>query len=240
VTRVTPTDEALAALRVALPGVTIRAVIFDLGGVVMPSPLDAFREYERRNGLSHRFLSEIVVAGGDHGAWSRLERGELSMPDFQTAFEQECADAGGTVSASDLFALVHDGSGPRPAMLAAIARIRDEGLKTAALTNNWVLDDQSLGSGGTQTSVLAEIFDLVVESAVEGLRKPDPRIYELTCDRLGVRPDEAVFLDDLGVNLKSARALGMTTIKVDDADRALAELEGVLGFSLAASEDRAG
>lgn len=208
--------------------------MFDLGGVVMPSPLDAFRAYEAATGLPHRFLSEVVVQSGDEGAWSRLERGELTMAEFADAFEAECSAAGGTVVVDDLFAEVHAGSGPRPEMLTAIARIRAEGLKTAALTNNWRPDDRD-ETVGNRTPVLADVFDVIVESAIEGLRKPDPRIYELTCARLGVAPAEAIFLDDLGVNLKSARALGMTTIKVGDPAAALAELSAVLGFPLGAA-----
>ena len=211
-----------------------RAVVFDLGGVVMPSPLDAFRAYEARVGLPHRFLSEVVVRTGEEGAWSRLERGEVTMAEFSEAFEAECAAAGGAVVVADLFADVHAGSGPRPEMLTAIERIRAAGLKTAALTNNW-RPDESDETVGSRTPALADVFDVIVESAIEGLRKPDPRIYELTCARLGVAPEAAVFLDDLGVNLKSARALGMTTIKVEDPASALAELEAVLGFPLGAA-----
>lgn len=207
-----------------------RAVIFDLGGVVMPSPLDAFRAYERAQGLPHRFLSEVVLAGGSDNAWSRLERGELTIEEFIPTFEAECTAAGSTVVGEELFAAIHDGTGPRPAMVAAIDRIRAAGLKTAALTNNWRADGAT--SGFADGHPLAGRFDAVIESAVEGLRKPDPRIYELACARLTVTPDEAVFLDDLGTNLKPARALGMTTIKVEDPDRALAELADVLGFAL--------
>jgi epoxide hydrolase-like predicted phosphatase len=210
--------------------VAFRAVIFDLGGVVLPSPIDAFREYERRNGLPHRFISEVVVSGGDHGSWSRLERGELSLDEFAAAFETECADAGGTVRASDMMAFLSGGAEPHSTMLTAIGRIRARGLTTAALTNNWTGEDRM--TMAERHPLLAEMFDVIVESAIEGLRKPDPRIYELTCDRLGVEPVDAVFLDDLGVNLKSARALGMTTIKVADPDEALAELEATLGFPL--------
>jgi putative hydrolase of the HAD superfamily len=211
--------------------VTFTAVVFDLGGVVMPSPIDTFRDYEARVGLPHRFISEVILSGDDN-AWSRLERGELTMDGFADEFESECAMAGGTVVVADLFAEIGTGTGPRPEMLAAIRRIRAEGLRTAALTNNWRAHDDAPGVG-EHSPELADVFDLIVESSVEGLRKPDPRIYELTCSRLGVTPDATVFLDDLGTNLKSARALGMTTIKVGDPAVALAELEGVLGFSLA-------
>jgi putative hydrolase of the HAD superfamily len=113
-------------------------------------------------------------------------------------------------------------------MVTAIGAIRRHGLKTAALTNNWA-DDQARTD---RVSPTGDWFDVTVESAVEGLRKPDPRIYALVCERLAVTPPATVFLDDLGANLKPARELGMTTIKVAEPDTALAELEGVLGFEL--------
>jgi putative hydrolase of the HAD superfamily len=207
-----------------------RAVIFDLGGVVLPSPLDTFRTYEARHGLPHRFLSEVVVRGGDEGAWSRFERGELDPSGFATVFEQECAAAGGRVNVAALLAEIAGGAGPRPAMLAALRAIRAHGLRTAALTNNWRADDGA--AIGERHTDLFDAFDVVVESAREGLRKPDPRIYELTCERLAVPLTDAVFLDDLGVNLKTARALGMATIKVADPDVALGELADLLGFAL--------
>jgi putative hydrolase of the HAD superfamily len=119
----------------------------------------------------------------------------------------------------------------RPEMVAAIAAIRAHRLKVGALTNNWAPSSSTADTGPHALGRLGE-FDVVVESAVEGLRKPDPRIYELVCERLDVTPPDAVFLDDLGVNLKPARALGMTTIKVADPAEALAELTTVLGFAL--------
>jgi epoxide hydrolase-like predicted phosphatase len=209
---------------------SFRAVIFDLGGVVMPSPIDVFRAYETRHGLPNRFLSEVVLNGGEDGAWSRFERGELDPAAFATVFGAECQAAGATVSVVDLLAEVSRDSRPRPAMLRATREIRRHGLRTAALTNNWASEDR--GAMGDRHPELAASFDVVVESAREGLRKPDPRIYELTCARLAIAPSAAVFLDDLGANLKPARALGMTTIKVEDPSAALAELESVLGFPL--------
>lgn len=206
-----------------------RAVIFDLGGVVFPSPIDGFREYERAHGLPHRFLSEVVLADPEQGAWGRLERGELSMGEFCAAFEAECAAAGGTVDAAELMGAISSGFAPRPVMVEALRALRRHGLSTAALTNNWADDERESAPKG---DVLDGLFDVVVESAVEGLRKPDVRIYELVCDRLAVSPEEAVFLDDLGVNLKPARAMGMATIKVGDAGAAVAELEALLGLSL--------
>jgi putative hydrolase of the HAD superfamily len=210
--------------------VTYRAVIFDLGGVIFPSPFEVFSAYEREHELPDHFLRGVVAKSADSGAWARLERGETELSEFCAGFEAECAAAGGTVDAATLMTAVGTRFEPRAEMLAAVTLIRDKGLKTAALTNNWteISDDGS----GHEMPALHHLFDVIVESAVEGLRKPDPAIYQLTCMRLGVMPQDAVFLDDLGVNLKPARELGMATIKVADPPSALVELETLLGFSL--------
>lgn len=207
------------------PAMRHRAVIFDLGGVVLGSPLHAIAAYEREAGIPAGFINRVVVATGAGGAWSRLERGELTLDAFFPAFERDCAAAGQTIDARPLMLGVAAVIEPRPAMLEAIRRIRAHGLQAAALTNNWLHED-------ADSEVLRAHFDVFVESAVEGLRKPDPRIFDLACTRLGVTPAEAVFLDDIGTNLKAARSLGMTTIKVVEPEGALAELEGVLGFAL--------
>jgi putative hydrolase of the HAD superfamily len=207
--------------------VTHRAVIFDLGGVVLGSPLHAIAAYERDSGIPHGFVNRVVMETAPTGAWSRLERGELAMDAFFGAFEDDCSAAGETIDARTMFARMAEASRPRPQMLEAIGRIRTGGLKTAALTNNWATDDDLDG-----TRALKPHFDVFVESSVVGLRKPDPRIYHHACGELGIAPGEAVFLDDIGHNLKSARGLGMTTIKVVEPDQALAELESVLGIAL--------
>ncbi len=204
-----------------------RAVIFDLGGVVFPSPFDAFDEYERAEGLPERFIRQVVAASADDGAWARFERSDVDFATFCTTFEAECTAAGGTVDAARLMGSITANFGPRAEMVIAIGRIRAEGLRVGALTNNWAASGER--SNGDQHALP---FDTIVESAVEGIRKPDPAIYSLVCDRLAVTPDECVFLDDLGVNLKPARAMGMTTIKVLDPVGALDELAGHLGFPL--------
>lgn len=210
------------------------AVVFDLGGVVLPSPFAAWAEYERELGLPVGFIRGVVASTGDGGAWARHERGELSFAEFCTEFEAECAAEGGApVSAREVMARLASQPEPRPEVLHAIRRIRAHGLKTAALTNNWSpLDVEPPPGQASDVRGLRALFDVVVESSVEGVRKPDPRIYLLVCERLGVAPGATVFLDDLGVNLKPARDLGMTTIKVDDPEEALAELESVLDLAL--------
>ena len=207
-----------------------RAVIFDLGGVVFPSPFDAFDAYERTVGLPDRFIRTVVANSAETGAWARYERSDVDFAGFCAEFEAECSKAGGIVDAAALMRAISQGLAPRPPMVDAITTIRARGLRVGALTNNWATTDTRAPSEHTELG-----FDIVVESAIEGIRKPDPRIYLLVCERLAVEPDECVFLDDLGVNLKPARALGMTTIKVADASNALTELAGHLGFELQAS-----
>ncbi len=200
-----------------------RAVIFDLGGVVLGSPLRAIADFERDQRIPAGFVNRLVLETGPGGAWSRLERGELALEAVVDAFEQECEAAGQRLSARAMMEQMAEASRPRPAMLEAVRRIRVRGLAAAALTNNW---------GGDGTRELAPHFDVFLESSVLGLRKPDPAIYRHACAELAVDPAEAIFLDDIGRNLKSARALGMTTIKVEEPGEALAELAAVLGFPL--------
>jgi putative hydrolase of the HAD superfamily len=204
-----------------------RAVIFDLGGVVLGSPLRVFLDYETELGLMPGFIGRMIGENGADGAWPRLERGEIDMASFVLAFDAEAAARGARVSTAELMQQIAIGSQPRVAMVAAIRRLRSHGLRTAALTNNWISEDQ-----GQKMDVLRPEFDVFVESAREGLRKPDPRIYALVCERLQVQPSETVFLDDIGSNLKPARAMGMTTIKVDQPEAALLALEHELGFVL--------
>jgi putative hydrolase of the HAD superfamily len=209
--------------------VKYKAVIFDLGGVVFGSPFEHFDAYEQRVGLPTGCVRSVIAHSSEHGAWAALERGELTMAEFCTALDAEALDAGHKIDSREIMAMIGQGIGARPEMLAAIERIREHGLLTAALTNNWPSGDDGESPPGLRSIT---IFDVVVESAVEGMRKPDPRIYELTCERLGVDPTDTVFLDDIGANLKPARAMGITTIKVDDTAQALRELEAVLGFEL--------
>lgn len=201
------------------------AVLFDIGGVVVGSPLWAIQEYEQLEGLPPGRINRHIVDSGPSGAWARLERGELTLEEFFPIFEKECRAAGQNVSARRMMQMIQAATLPRPEMLQAIRRIRSAGLRTAAVTNNWISEEQAFAP-------IAELFDLVVESARLGIRKPDPRIFTYACEQLGVAPSKTVFLDDIGRNLKTARALGMTTIKVDDPHAAIVALEELLGIAL--------
>jgi epoxide hydrolase-like predicted phosphatase len=209
-------------------------VIFDLGGVVLPSPMPAFRSHERRTGLREGFLSEIAISAGDGNLWPRYETSELSPEEFADEFAAACAAAGGAVVVADLmdeiYAMVSE---PRAEMVAAIQAVRGHGFLTGALTNNWMKHGEPTGRRFPDpTERFDHLFDVIVESAVVGLRKPDPRIYTLVCDRLSVAPTEAVFLDDFGRNLVAARELGMETVKVDDPHTAIAQLAELLAVTL--------
>ena len=204
-------------------------MVFDLGGVVFPSPLDVFRAYERDHGLPHRFLSEVVLADPEHGAWSRLERGELNFDEFCDAFDAECAAPAERSTPRELMGAVRVGLDARPEMVTAIGAIRRHGLKTAALTNNWA-DDPARTNRASPTRRLVRRGGRVGGRRTAQARPAHLRARLRAARRRRRRP--AVFLDDLGVNLKPARALGMTTIKVAEPDGALAELAAVLGFAL--------
>jgi putative hydrolase of the HAD superfamily len=205
----------------------IAAVLFDFGGVITDSPFDAFERYERDHGLPTGFIRGVNTTNHLDNAWARLERNELGFEEFCDAFEAEARLAGGRIDARDLFAMF---SGQlRPEMVEAVRRCRRH-FKTGLLTNNFVTPVAQ-----SRSSDLAEIlalFDAVIESSVVGVRKPDHRFYVMACEALEIAPSQAVFLDDLGVNLKPARALGMTTIKVTDVPGALADLEAVVGIPL--------
>ena len=211
---------------------SISAVIFDFGGVILTSPFEAFARYETDNGLPTGFIRRLNATNPDSNAWARLERSEVDLDGFVALFEAEATSAGHSVDGRIILAML--AGELRPEMVEALRRCHER-LGTALLTNNFTLGDSNGNADGEPSGPMATVlreFDVIVESSQVGLRKPDPAIYRLVCDKLGIEPSEAVFLDDLGINLKPARAMGMTTIKVIDPHDALADLEAVVGFPL--------
>jgi len=211
----------------------IRAVLFDFGGVILSSPIDGFLTYERAAGLPAGFLQRLNSTNPDSNAWACMERGELDEPTFCARFEAEARAAGHTVDAR--FILSRLSGEIRPEMVDAIRALATR-YRVACLTNNMPIGH---GSAMARTSALAAqiadvmaLFGHVVESSKIGARKPEPRFYARACEVIGVSPEQCVFLDDLGINLKPARAMGMTTIKVGDPAQALADLEAALGHPL--------
>lgn len=217
----------------------VTAVLWDFGGVILTSPFQAFNHYEAQHSLPHNFLRSVNALDPDTNAWAHFERSEITAAQFDVAFAQESERLGHRIPGADVLALLHGDL--RPEMVVALDRVRAAGLRTACLTNNVAGGDGQVSAFGNsddptgrrqQIAAVMDRFDVIVESSKVGIRKPETRFYELACDLLGVQPSECVFLDDLGVNLKPAAAMGMRTIKVVTAQQAIVDLEGVLGLDL--------
>jgi putative hydrolase of the HAD superfamily len=206
---------------------SLRGVLWDFGGVLSSSPFEAFARYEEQEGLPHGFIRQVNATDHHTNAWARFERAELSLAEFDEAFAQESDRLGHRVPGAAVLDLLTGDM--RPAMFTAVRRCRDAGLVTALLTNNIAPMQER---GWADEVGLDDLFDVVVESAVAGVRKPELAAYELVLRKMRLPAEQVVFLDDLGINLKPAKAMGMTTIKVVDPDDALAELEAVLAISL--------
>ncbi|MFM2077846.1 MAG: hypothetical protein RJA49_1736 [Actinomycetota bacterium] len=203
------------------------AVLWDFGGVILSSPFEAFNRYEHEQGLPPNFIRTVNATNPHDNAWAKLERSEVTAREFDDVFAAESAALGHRVPGADVLALL---SGDvRPEMVALLDRVKDAGYLTACLTNN-VLGDHPDSERAAQVGAIMMRFDAVVESSKIGVRKPEPRFYEIACELLGVEPHQCVFLDDLGINLKPAAAMGMTTIKVLTAEQAIIDVHRVLRF----------
>jgi putative hydrolase of the HAD superfamily len=205
----------------------IKAVLWDFGGVITSSPFEAFSRYEREQGLPDGFIRGLNAANHHDNAWARLERSDVDLDEFCRLYEEEAIAAGGEIDARRVLACL--AGDIRPEMIRALETIKRRGLKQACLTNNFVGMTADRPPDRRQAPIF-EVFDVIVESSKIGVRKPQPEFYRIACDELGIEPSEAVMLDDLGVNLKTAREMGMKTIKVVEPSEALAELEAILGF----------
>jgi len=211
----------------------IRAVLWDFGGVLTTSPFAAFTLYEKANGLPKDFIRSVNAKNSNSNAWAMMERNEVSHEEFCYLFEAETRAAGHAINGGDILPLL---SGEIQTEMVTALKVVAKSYKTACLTNNMrtghgpSMSENS--SKATHISEIMQIFGWIIESSQIGIRKPEPRFYEIACEKLEIEPSEAVFLDDLGVNLKPARAMGMTTIKVADPNQAIKDLEIVLGISL--------
>jgi len=203
----------------------IEAILWDFGGVLTTSPFEAFNRYEREHNLPVDFIRTINATNPEANAWARFESSQIGIAQFDVEFAQESELAGHRIPGRAVIELL---SGDvRPRMVNVLDHCKQH-FRVACITNN-VKSGQGPGMARDSERADAvrsvmERFDLIVESSVEGIRKPNPMIYQLTCERLSVAPERAVFLDDLGINLKPAKALGMQTIKVVTEDQAIRDL----------------
>lgn len=207
-----------------------RAVLWDFGGVITTSPFDNFNRYEAERGLPRDFIRGVNAINHQDNAWARFESSRCTVDEFDLLFAAETAAAGHEIRGREVIGLL--GGDVRPRMVKVLTRCKQD-YRVACLTNN---ANAGQGTGMSSTEQQAEdvksvmrLFDVIIESSKEGMRKPDPRIYRMACERVGVAPKAVVYLDDLGINLKPAREMGMTTIKVMSEQQAIDDLSRILG-----------
>lgn len=207
-----------------------RAVLWDFGGVITTSPFDNFNRYEAERGLPRDFIRGVNAINHQDNAWARFESSRCTVDEFDLLFAVETAAAGHEIRGREVIGLL--GGDVRPRMVKVLTRCKQD-YRVACLTNN---ANAGQGTGMSSTEQQAEdvksvmrLFDVIIESSKEGMRKPDPRIYRMACERVGVAPEAVVYLDDLGINLKPAREMGMTTIKVMSEQQAIDDLSRILG-----------
>ena len=210
----------------------IEAVLWDIGGVLTASPFEAFNQFEAENGLPRDFIRGVNATNPETNAWAQFESNRVDADAFDDLFRAETAALGYPVNGKRVLEILN--GAPRPRMIEALRSCKEH-FRVGAITNNMKpASGDPPAVAVPKRAMLMEnamsLFEVVVESSVEGVRKPDPAIYRIACERLGVEPARTVFLDDLGINLKPARAMGMHTIKVLNEDQALAELSEVTGL----------
>lgn len=215
---------------------SFEAVIFDFGGVITASPFEAFNRLEAERGLPRDFVRQINATNPDKNAWALFERAEIDAARFDALFAAEARAAGHELDGASVLAVLSGSI--RPAMVAALDRLKEAGYRLACITNNVPAGHGAgMARSGDSHDAYEQVFarfEHVIESSKAGVRKPDPRIYQMMCDHLGLGPTACVYLDDLGINCKPAAQLGMAAIKVTSGEQALAELGTLLGLDLLA------
>lgn len=208
------------------------AVIFDFGGVITASPFEAFNRLEAERGLPRDFIRQVNATDPDENAWARFERAEIDAQAFDALFGEEAARLGHALPGADVLAVL--AGAIRPAMVSALDRLKGEGYVLGCITNNVPAGHGAgmarSGDRGDAYERIFARFDHVIESSKAGVRKPDPAIYRMMCDALGLAPGQCIYLDDLGINCKPAASMGMLAIKVASGEQALTELGAALGM----------
>ncbi len=212
------------------------AVIFDFGGVITASPFEAFNRLEAERGLPRDFIRSVNATNPDSNAWALFERAEIDAAAFDAKFAAEAEALGHPLDGASVLAVLSGSI--RPAMVSALDRLAEAGYRLACITNNVPAGHGAgMARSGDKRDAYEQVFarfEHVIESSKAGLRKPDPRIYLMMCEKLGLEPAQCIYLDDLGINCKPAAQLGMHAIKVTSGEQALADLSAVLGLALVA------
>lgn len=211
---------------------SLQAILWDFGGVFTSSPFEAFNELEAEVGAPKDFIRHLNATNPEHNAWAKFESSAIGIEEFDTLFAEESALSGHRIEGKKVIAMLSGTVRPR---MAEVLKICKRHFKVACITNNVKAGHgPGMSKDQAKADAVAEImglFDFVIESSLEGIRKPNPAIYTLALDRLGVAAEATLFLDDLGINLKPARAMGMSTIKVLNEQQAIRELEQITGLA---------
>jgi putative hydrolase of the HAD superfamily len=213
--------------------VSVEAVIWDFGGVFTTSPFDAFNRYELSRGLPRDFIRRVNSTNPDSNAWARFERGEIDGHAFDRIYFAESSALGHPVRGADVLPLL--AGEVRPLIVEALVVCRRH-FKVGCITNNMAprADEAAAVTvefeRAARTAAIMLHFHAIVESSKAGVRKPHPKIYLMMCEQLGVEPRACVYLDDLGINCKTAAQLGMKAIKVLNDTQTLDDLEAATGL----------
>ena len=210
------------------------AVVFDFGGVITSSPFEAFNRLEAERGLPRDFIRRINAANPDSNAWALFERSEIDAARFDELFAAEARALGHELDGASVLGVL--AGAVRPAMVRALDQLKAAGYRLGCITNNVPAGHGAgMARSADRADEIEQIFarfEHVIESSKAGVRKPDPRIYLMMCEKLGLEPASCVYLDDLGINCKPAAALGMHAIKVTSGEQALADLGKAVGLAL--------
>ena len=200
-----------------------KAIIWDFGGVITSSPFEAFNDFEEANGLPKDIIRTINSENPDMNAWAQFESNSITIDEFNDLFLKEAKAKGFDIKGKDIIKLLKGSI--RENMVSFLRELKSD-FKLGCITNN--VKSSSEENTDNETEEAMSIFDHVIESSIVGIRKPNPEIYMMSCDALNVSPDQCIYLDDLGINLKPARELGMTTIKVIQPEDAIQEVRNLL------------
>ena len=200
-----------------------KAIIWDFGGVITSSPFEAFNKFEETNGLPKDIIRTINSENPDMNAWAQFESNSITINQFDDLFLKEAKAKGFDIKGRDIIKLLKGSI--RENMVSFLRELKSN-FKLGCITNN--VKPSSEENTDNETKEAMSIFDHVIESSIVGIRKPNPEIYMMSCDALNVSPDQCIYLDDLGINLKPARELGMTTIKVIQPEDAIQEVRNLL------------
>ena len=200
-----------------------KAILWDFGGVITSSPFEAFNNFEETNGLPKDIIRTINSENPDMNAWAQFESNSITIDEFNDLFLKEAKAKGFDIKGKDIIKLLKGSI--RENMVSFLRELKSD-FKLGCITNN--VKSSSEENTDNETEEVMSIFDHVIESSIVGIRKPNPEIYMMSCDALNVSPDQCIYLDDLGINLKPARELGMTTIKVIQPEDAIQEVRNLL------------